>query len=189
MFKYNRISKNEKSCDILKNDSVIFKTKIRTDTIGLSFYCNDKYFLTYSFIVQNKLDGFCKQVYPFFNTETQMVNSKYYEIDDHQYKLKCYSEMSNSVDGNIIYYVDGLGFICYYEVFSGSMYLCEDAKNAQLESRIVKELVNKLIVDTTFFVTYWKQKVLPTNHRFVPPDSTYENKELYFFQPETLQNK
>jgi hypothetical protein len=132
--------------------------------------------LTHPFNELNKAEDFCKQVYPFFHKETQFVKSKFYEVNKHQYKVICFSEMSNSAESNITYYLDGFGFICYYDFFSGEMYQCEDAKNTQIKSDVVKGILKQLITDTTFFVKYRIQKLPETNYKFLPPDSSYKQK-------------
>lgn len=176
IFKYVKLNHNEKSWEILKGDSIIYKTKIKVDTIGLFYYCDNKYYLTHTFNEAIKPEAFCMRVYPFFHKENEIVNSKVYEIDKHPYKVICYSEMSSEDNSNITYYLDGFGFICYYVFFTGDMYLCVDVKNAEIKTDIIKGIVNLVISDTAFFVKYRKPKLIPSELKFLAPDSTSELK-------------
>ncbi|TRZ76103.1 MAG: hypothetical protein D4R97_01370 [Bacteroidetes bacterium] len=174
LFRYTKINQEERLLEILKQNRIVFKMKIKEDSIGLYYFCDNKYSLTHPFNETNKSEDFCRQVYPFFHRLSKIVKSKLYEINNDQFKVICYSEMSNSAESNITYYLKGFGFICFYDFFSGDMYLCNEVENSPIKSEVVRGITNMLINDTTFFVKYRKQTVPETINKFLPPDGSYK---------------
>ncbi|WP_156129488.1 hypothetical protein [Flavobacterium sp. AED] len=99
---------------------------------------------------------------PFSNKEVILINTKTYIGKERQYKVFHYSEMSNSETSFDSYYLEGTGFICYYN-FNTDRYILCDSTN--IKSLKIKEVTNQLINDTTFFARYTVAKLFPKYYR------------------------
>lgn len=99
---------------------------------------------------------------PFSNKEVTLINTKTYIGKERQYKVFHYSEMNNSETSFDSYYLEGTGFICYYN-FNTDRYILCDSTN--IKSLKIKEVTNQLINDTTFFARYTVAKLFPKYYR------------------------
>ncbi|WP_291287867.1 hypothetical protein [Flavobacterium sp.] len=99
---------------------------------------------------------------PFINKETTLINKKTYMFNQKHYKIYHYSEVQSNHRSFDSYYLENVGFICYYNFDSDNYILCD---STNIESLKIKEVTNQLINDTTFFARYTVAKLFPKYYR------------------------
>lgn len=129
---------------------------------GIYNYSENNIILTHSFDKKNIETKGLKYYKPFLNKSTTLIDYQKIKIKDVEYKLFHYSETYNSNNSIDSYYLEGIGFICYYNFDTDNYLLCDSISNKSLN---VKELGNMLVKDTSFFARYTVSKLFPNYHR------------------------
>lgn len=99
---------------------------------------------------------------PFINKKTTLINKKTYVFNQKYYKIYHYSEVQSNHRSFDSYYLENVGFICYYNFDSDNYILCD---STNIKSLKIKEVTSQLINDTTFFARYTVAKLFPKYYR------------------------
>ena len=129
---------------------------------GIYRVCNKVLTLTHSFIDTTNDIRFCLIKEPFLNDKVIFSDFKTYNINGKVYKLYQFSEFNGSHSGYNSYYLDGIGFICYYNFDRDDYILCD---STNIKSLDIKEITHKLVRDTLFFARYIGAKLMPHFYR------------------------
>jgi len=129
---------------------------------GIYRSCGKNLILTHSFSDTSNSSKFCLMEEPFINESVLLIDSKKYKIKGVEYKLYYYAENNGSHSGYSSYYLEDVGFICYYN-FSRDDYILCDSTN--IKTLNIKGITNQLIRDTAFFARFIGKKLIPNYYR------------------------
>jgi hypothetical protein len=152
-----------------KNIKVLsFRENMEND--GIYRYINNKKTLSHSLndSLSLKID-YGVSFIPFINKETTLINKRTYVIRNKHYKIYHYSEVENIHKGFDSYYLENVGFICYYDFDTDRYILCDSTNIKTLK---IKEITNELIKDKEFFARFTGARVFPNFYR--PKDNSKE---------------
>lgn len=99
---------------------------------------------------------------PFINRETTLIDTRVYKIEGKDYKIFHYSEFQSSHKGFDSYYLENIGFICYYDFSRDNYILCDSTNINRLK---INEITKRLINDKDFFARYIGAKLFPNYYR------------------------
>lgn len=152
------------SVNIFKNNKKVLSFKQAYDKNGIYRYILNKKTLTHAFNDSTTLyTNYNNKFYiPFINKETTLINKKTYKIGKESYKVFHFSEEQNSHKGFDSYYLENVGFICYYNFDTDKYILCD---STSIKSLKIKEITRNLINDKTFFARFTVAKLFPNYYR------------------------
>ena len=149
---------------IFKNDKKVLSFKEAYDRKdGIYRYIQNKKILTHtsndSITLNTNYNVF---FIPFINKRTTLINKVTYRVGVDSYKIFHFSEEQSNHTGFDSYYLENVGFICYYNFDTDRYILCD---STNIKSLKIKEVTNQLINDTTFFARYTVAKLFPKYYR------------------------
>ena len=136
---------------------------------GIYRVCNNELMFTHSFSDTSNSLKFCLFKKPFLNQHVLLISSKIYNLKGTDYKLYHYAEHNDNKSSYDSYYLDGIGFVCYYNFDRDDYVLCD---STNIESLEIRKITNKLVQDTSFFARYTVAKLFPNYYR----TKTHSNK-------------
>lgn len=137
---------------------------------GIYRICNKELTFTHSFSdTVNSLKS-CLFKKPFLNQYVLLVGIKSYNLQGKEYRLYHYAEHNNNQSSYDSYYLEGIGFICYYNFDRDDYVLCDSTNIKSLE---IREITNELVRDTSFFARYTVAKLFPNFYRVKTHYSKY----------------
>lgn len=157
-------------CVFKNGNKVLTFREIYAKNEGISRFIRDKKTLTHSSndtltLVTNYYTNYA----PFVNKESTLIDKRIYRIKGKSYKIFHYSEFQNAHKSFDSYYLENVGFICYYNFSSDRYILCDSTNIRNLN---IKDITGKLIYDKEFFAHFTGAKVLPNYYR--PKDNSKE---------------
>ena len=129
---------------------------------GIYRLCGKNLIITHSFSDTSNSYKFCLIKEPFINNQVLLIGSKKYKIKNAEYKLYYYAEHNGSYSGYSSYYLEGVGFICYYNFGRDDYILCDSTNIKNLD---IKGITNQLIRDSTFFARFIGKRLIPNYYR------------------------
>jgi DNA-directed RNA polymerase subunit N (RpoN/RPB10) len=164
ILKINKIDGNEYLINIEGDNNYKQDVKMKIDSLGISRYCNNRFVLTHHFdSVEN--ETFCYSAPPFIHKRVDWAMKRQYIVENTSYEVICYSENSGSSIYNSSYYLKGFGFICYYKYDVDKYILCDSIKNVDFDLKVLQQINQQLITDTTTFERYIFARAFPNFHR------------------------
>jgi hypothetical protein len=155
--------KNYDSIVVYMNDKECFSYNQKVvNNKGIYNHSQSNIILTHSFDKKNIETKGLKYYKPFLNKSTTLIDSKKIKIKEVEFKLFHYSEIYNNNTSIDSYYLENIGFICYYNFDTDNYLLCNSISNKSLN---IKELGSILVKDTSFFARYTVSKLFPNYHR------------------------
>lgn len=103
-----------------------------------------------------------KSFAPFINKETTLIDHKTYKIGLKSFKIYHFSEQQSNHKGFDSYFLENVGFICYYNFNTDNYILCDSISNKSIK---IKEITSRLVKDETFFARFTVAKLFPNYYR------------------------
>ncbi|GGG19029.1 hypothetical protein [Pontibacter amylolyticus] len=149
--------------EVSKGGQVLFTYKqVYDKDSGLYNFCDGVKVLTHSFYDSLSLYRYCKAKSPFLSEETILVDSKKYSSNGKNFVVFQYKEFNTMQAPFYSYYLDEIGFICYYD-FESDIYLKPTYSTKHWD--VVKDITQQLVSDSTFFARFILNKASPDFYR------------------------
>lgn len=142
-----------------------YKEKFVQDK-GIYRLCDKELKLTHSFSDTINSLELCGYKKPFLNQYVLLLGIKNYNLQGKEYRLYHYAERNNNQSSYDSYYLEGMGFICYYN-FDRDDYILSDS--ITINSIDVRKITSLLVKDTSFFGRYTIAKIFPNYYRAKQP--------------------
>lgn len=144
---------------VYRKDSSLLKFEQVINNKGVFRKFSNKLRPYYSF--DSSYIGGTKNIFlPIINMEVWLMGKKKYTIDNEEFEVYLFNEMSYCTPSVSSYWAKNIGLISIY-LYDGKKeyyYLCSDIKGNEGKKLVLYKLVKKLTMDTNFFK---KAKYLP----------------------------
>lgn len=148
---------------VFKKKEKVLSYKEVFDKNGIYRYVLNKKTLTHSLKDSTTLITKYNVSYlPFINKKATLINEITYKLGENNYKIFHYSEVQNNHTSFDSYYLENVGFICYYNFDTDKYILCD---STNIKSLKIKEITSKLVKDETFFARFTVAKLFPNYYR------------------------
>lgn len=166
LFKVNIFALNNgvDSINVISNNAIYFSFKQIEDSSGIYRFCKENTIKTHSFL-DTLITEYCISKPPFLNENVSYRGNKIFSINDKNFKIYHFIENTGNHTSYDSYYLQDVGFICYYSFDKDEYILCDSLKGYQIKSEEMKQISNALVTDTTFFSRYILRKLYPNYHR------------------------
>lgn len=151
---YRYLNNTESELTIIKDSNHKKTIGIKEINDKIYWKCNNEFVCSHSLNPVDKT-GSCHQWPPFLNKRIKLITSKTYIIANKKYIVYSYGENNGSDSSIITYFLNGVGFICYYYV-QGKYYYFLSSFSGIDKSLLpdIKSLKTTLVNDTSFFAGY-----------------------------------
>jgi len=155
------------------------KTLIMKEISGRIYWkCDNKFMLSHSIYAFDKT-GSCFSYPPFLNRRVTLNGERVYIIERNSYKVYSFGESTGSESNIETYYIEGIGFFCYYDVgLKNYFFLSNITGNNKVNEYSLQILKDKLIHDTSFFARYLFLDTLKAKF----PIQGSVSKQLFFYK-------